>query len=60
MRICAVIPAFNSQNTIARVVSGARRHVDEVVVVNDGSTDQTAVRAGRSGARVRIVDQLED
>ena len=52
MRICAVIPAFNSQNTIARVVKGALAQVDQVVVVNDGSTDQTAACAGRAGARV--------
>lgn len=52
MRICAVIPAFNSQNTIARVVAGARSHVDQVVVVDDGSTDRTATRARQAGARV--------
>ena len=52
MRICAVIPSFNSEKTIARVVRGAIEHADRVVVVNDGSTDRTAVLAEKAGARV--------
>lgn len=41
MKVVAVIPAFNEQETIARVVSDSKRLVDEVVVVDDGSTDET-------------------
>jgi glycosyltransferase involved in cell wall biosynthesis len=52
MRICALIPAFNSQATIARVVTGALSHAERVVVVNDGSTDLTVARARQAGAHV--------
>lgn len=39
-----VIPAFNEEKTIARVVQTALKSgfVDEVIVVDDGSTDRTA------------------
>jgi glycosyltransferase involved in cell wall biosynthesis len=47
-----LIPALNCESTIAAVVSGARRFVELVVVVSDGSTDATAERAAAAGAQV--------
>ncbi len=43
MRISAVIAAFNEQDTIAEVLHALTSHplIDEVIVVSDGSTDQT-------------------
>lgn len=48
----AAIPAYNEAKTIESVVTGVRRHVDEVLVVDDGSTDDTAAAAERAGATV--------
>ena len=50
MRTCALIPAFNEAPYIAKVVEGARQHVAEVVVIDDGSTDGTADIARAAGA----------
>jgi glycosyltransferase involved in cell wall biosynthesis len=50
MRTCALIPAFNEAPHIAKVVEGARRHVAEVVVLDDGSSDGTAEIARAAGA----------
>jgi glycosyltransferase involved in cell wall biosynthesis len=50
MHVCAIIPAFNEADVIAGVVTAASRHVAEVVVVDDGSTDQTGARAAGTGA----------
>jgi glycosyltransferase involved in cell wall biosynthesis len=50
--VAAVVPAFNEARTIAEVVQGLRGHVDVVYVVDDGSTDGTAGRAGAAGAQV--------
>ncbi len=49
-----VIPAFNEEEGIAVVVRGvlAQHPWREVLVVDDGSTDQTAARAQAAGARV--------
>jgi glycosyltransferase involved in cell wall biosynthesis len=50
--VSAVIPAYNEEKTIEAVVKGALSHVDEVLVVDDGSTDDTARIAEEAGAKV--------
>jgi glycosyltransferase involved in cell wall biosynthesis len=50
--VSAVIPAYNEEKTIEAVVKGALGYVDEVIVVDDGSTDDTARIAEEAGARV--------
>jgi hypothetical protein len=52
MQVCALIPAFNEEGTIADVVRGVAPHVAHVLVVDDGSTDETAARATAAGAEV--------
>ena len=54
MWISAVIPALNEEEPIAEVVREviATRTPREVIVVDNGSTDQTAERARNEGARV--------
>lgn len=51
-RVIAVIPAFNEARFIASVVLTAKRHAHQVVVVDDGSTDETAELAELAGATV--------
>ena len=53
-RVAAIIPARNEALTVAGSVRAARgcAYVDEVIVVDDGSADLTAVRAEEAGARV--------
>lgn len=48
----AVIPAHDEAGTIEDVVRRATPHVDLVLVVDDGSSDDTAARAEALGARV--------
>ncbi|MEP7284921.1 MAG: glycosyltransferase family 2 protein [Chloroflexota bacterium] len=50
--ILAVIPAYNEDRFIASVVLKARKFVDEVIVVDDGSSDETAALAEATGATV--------
>ena len=50
-RIVALIPAFDEGPRIGPVVAAARRHL-AVVVVDDGSTDETAAQAQAAGATV--------
>jgi glycosyltransferase involved in cell wall biosynthesis len=49
--VLALIPAYNESARVADVVTGARTHLD-VLVVDDGSTDDSAVHAENAGAKV--------
>ncbi len=53
--IAIVIPAFNAARTIGRAVRSALQqpHVSRVLVVDDGSTDETVGHAQTAGATVR-------
>ncbi|MFC1977650.1 glycosyltransferase family 2 protein, partial [Chloroflexota bacterium] len=51
-KIMAAIPAFNEEKYIGTIVLKARQYVDGVVVLDDGSTDQTASIAKLAGANV--------
>jgi glycosyltransferase involved in cell wall biosynthesis len=51
-RFCAVIPAYNVARTIGECVERTRCHLSRVVVVDDGSTDDTARLAEERGAVV--------
>lgn len=49
MRHCALIPALNEAKHIADVLAGVKPHVDGIVVVDDGSTDDTGGLARAAG-----------
>jgi glycosyltransferase involved in cell wall biosynthesis len=53
VRVCAVIPTFDNPDTIAVVVRAVRPLVDEVIVVDDGSS-----QAGRDAVAALVRDGL--
>lgn len=50
--IIAFIPAYNEEDFIGSVIKGVKNYFDRVVVVDDGSTDDTRQEAARAGATV--------
>ncbi len=54
MRILVIIPAYNAAATLPGVLQGVLQQCrpDDVIVIDDGSTDGTAEAATRSGAGV--------
>ena len=42
LRIVVVIPTYNNEKTLKRVVDGVLQYTSHVIVVNDGSTDTTS------------------
>ncbi len=54
MAVAVVIPAYNEERTVARVIRAVRNSpgIFQIVVVNAGSTDRTAAVARKAGAEV--------
>ena len=50
--IKVIIPAFNEEKSIAKVITEIPDFVEEIVVVNNNSTDQTVQVATKAGASV--------
>jgi len=53
-KICAVIPTFNVEQTISEVITKVSQFINiaHIIVVDDGSQDQTAAIAKKTGAVV--------
>jgi len=47
-----VVPAYNEETTISRVISMSRKYLDEVIVIDDGSYDRTMLMSIKSRASV--------
>lgn len=41
-KICVLIPTYNNAQTLEKVVRGVLEYTNQIIVVNDGSTDETA------------------
>lgn len=52
LKIIAGMPAFNEEKYIGTLVLNTRQYVDEVIVIDDGSSDNTAKIARLAGAEV--------
>jgi len=49
LKCCVIIPTYNNSATLSSVISGVLKFTDQIIVVNDGSTDST----------VDIINQFE-
>ncbi|MGQ9630212.1 MAG: glycosyltransferase family 2 protein [bacterium] len=50
MKVCVVIPAYNEVDAIGNVIRKAKGFVQDVVVIDDGSEDDTYIAAKEAGA----------
>ena len=51
-KIKVIIPAYNEEDSIAKVINDIPTNVDEIIVVSNNSTDKTCENAARAGATV--------
>lgn len=56
LRVAVVVPAYNEEKLIARTIGGIPETVDDIIVIDDRSTDATAERARETGdSRLTII-----
>lgn len=51
-KISAIVPAYNEESRINTTIQNIKPYVDEILVIDDGSKDQTAEVAQKAGAIV--------
>jgi len=61
-KVTAVVSALNEEKTIAGVIQPLleSEHIDEVIVVNDGSTDRTAEICRSFGDKITFLDYKDN
>lgn len=41
LQVCVIIPTYNNENSLATVIADVAEYTDHIIIVNDGSTDNT-------------------
>ncbi len=59
MRFLVAIPVYNEERYLPGVLAAVRRHADDVLVIDDGSTDATPVRL-QAEPDVRVITHREN
>ena len=54
-RLCVVIPTYNHDKTLAQVINDVLRYTHAVIVVNDGSTDNTSEILKKMAESIEVV-----
>jgi glycosyltransferase involved in cell wall biosynthesis len=52
MSVIVVVPAYNEEKTVGRVVRSLSSCTEKIIVVDDGSTDSTSAKSMEAGASV--------
>ena len=55
--ISVVIPCHNEENSIVQVITVLPSFIDEIIVVDNASTDNTSILASNRGAKVVLEEK---
>ncbi len=55
LTVCVIIPTYNNDRTLAQVIDSVLEYTASVMVVNDGSTDQTSQILSRYSDKIEII-----
>ncbi|WAC15080.1 DUF2062 domain-containing protein [Dyadobacter pollutisoli] len=62
IRCCILIPTYNNQHTLRRVIDGVLEHSNgqDIIVINDGSTDETGAILHSYGGKIRMLTNAKN
>jgi len=55
LNMCVLIPTYNHGGTVGDVIDGMLTYTDQIIVVNDGSTDNTVENLRRFEHKIKII-----
>lgn len=58
LRLCVVVPTYNNQQTLSDVLNDILQYTSSVIVVNDGSTDNTANILDGFAGKIKVISYL--
>ena len=56
MGVCVIVPTYNNHKTVARVIESVLEYSNDVIVVNDGATDDTPEILNKFEDRIYRID----
>lgn len=56
LKCCVIIPTFNNDKTLKKVIDDVLNYTQQLIVVNDGSTDSTSQILKELGTKVQIIN----
>lgn len=57
LNCCVIIPTYNNQNTISKLIADTLLYTDKIIVVNDGATDTTAKLLKQYESIITVIHQ---
>lgn len=59
-KCCVMIPTYNNEKTLARVIEGVLNYCDDIIVINDGATDSTPKIIAQYREQVDVFNHQEN
>lgn len=55
MKLCVVIPTYNNEPTLGRVINDVKKYLGDIIVVNDGCTDNSRIILKQHKSEIKII-----
>ena len=60
LNCCVIIPTYNNEKTIVKIINDTLEYTDKIIVVNDGTTDSTAELLKPYESSITIIHQSKN
>lgn len=60
LNCCVIIPTYNNEKTIVKIINDTLKYTDKIIVVNDGTTDSTSELLKQYQTTITIIHQSKN